>query len=581
MVDSRITADDALISTDVDRLIRIIAERKRISFVELQRLSGIRNRSNLETWIRVLEDEGYVKVEYGITGVYVIWAESAYLSRPVEKSKSVEEPVAPVVANTKDEPDEEFKMLEKEEKIDENKEMVQSEQNEDEKEEKTPEELLEEYVKTKRARYSEETEEKEDDKLKGNVLKNFDEAVNEEEEREEIEEKEEIPQPALLEENPMVTENELEQTEKTIYEDNEVKDLIAAYMEEIKDEREKLAQLNRKKEMFYREEISNLQKMSEGELLSLIDAILAQEKKLLEIKESVMELPDKVDSTIKLKEELRTLSEQAKIAAKNNKNNIEEVILSLRTSQSDLKNRLDDIKALIEDNERKVNALETLRSSIDSKAEKVILSMDAARSRIDELKGMLGTMEHYLEETKKTKQDIDNALAEMHKINAEKQIELEAIENELEELNKLSAWVREYVNDYDSKIAEIEEIVQKSDRDLAALRQSAHAAYLKKYLAELQRLSDKYENKLENALKTEKEIDDEIQRSKERIAALVRESQKIIERTGSETKEYDYEEIKKKVEARSNKLKRMIEEKTTEKKNLSESIKKRKKGKKK
>lgn len=594
MVDDRIITDDALISTDVDKLIRAIAERRKLSLVELQRLSGIRSKNDLDTWVRVLEDEGYVRVEYGLTGTYVSWTGSPYYQKPVEEPqpKKEEKPYEQPPAQEMRQPrlSGEKQMAEETAKVEtgvnhESQEELQPQANED----KSPEELLEEYVKAKRNSeyvWQQERGHDEEPELKRNIVRNLEDSVSGEKE---VEEKDDVPETGP---EPLISE-ETEEPKQTpsidkegvpavlsVY-DDDVRELMAAYMEEMKEERERLEQLKRKKEMFYREELKNLQKMSETDLLSFIDAVLMQEKKLLELREEVLQLPEKVDGALKVRNELRTLSEQAKASARNARSRVEELALSLKVSENDLHDRISDIRELIQGNEKKISALESLKESIDGRTEKIAMSMDAVRSKVDELKGMLETLEQYLKETQRAKEDVDRALAEMRGITTQKQSELESVESELEDLTKLSAWIREYANDYDSKIAEIDEYVAKSEKDITMLKQAAQAAYLKKYLAELQGLSEKYEERLDAAVKTEKEINAEIEKSKDRIAQLVRESQKIIERLAKETREADYAEAKRKAEGRGNRLKRLVEEKSTEKKSISESIRKKKKGRKK
>lgn len=585
METDKIKADDALISTDVDRLIRIISEKRKLNFVDLQRLSGIRNKQDLETWIRVLEDEGYVRVEYSITGVYVIWAGGDYYTQTEDV------PVKEQAVVKKSEEKEAVENKIEDEAVEED--AVLKEENE-----KTPEELLEEYVKMKHEKEigaseakddvkehdepaldSKDVDFKDEDEIKSRIMEQMEDEAKEEKEREQ---KETMVEEPLLPEEDKSTEivAEEEPASKSKVVDNEIYDLVAAYMEEINEERAKLEQLKRKKENFYKEELSALQKMSEVELISFMDAILAHEKKLLELRESVLELPEKVNDAVKLKNELKRLSEEGRNAAKQTKEKVEQLSLALKASQQDIVERIDELRTAISDNEKRINALESIKESIDGRATKIELSMEAVKTKIEELNGMLHTLQEYLDETKKTKDEISAALSEMKKVSEEKRAELEEIEQEFDELNKLSGWIREYVNDYDSKIAEIDETVQKSERDIVALKQAAEAAYLKRYLKELQNLSEKYEDKLDNAIKTEKEINAEIDAAKSRISELVKQSQRLLERIGSETRDIDYESVKKRAEARSKKLRSLVDEKETEKKNLSESIKKRKKGKK-
>lgn len=64
--------DEPLISTDVDRLIRTVAEKEEIALVDLQQMCRI-ERKMLDKWITVLEEMGYVKVKYALGSTYILW----------------------------------------------------------------------------------------------------------------------------------------------------------------------------------------------------------------------------------------------------------------------------------------------------------------------------------------------------------------------------------------------------------------------------------------------------------------------------------------------------------------------------
>ena len=72
MASNKITVDEPLISTDVDNLIRTMAEKKKVSLSDLRHISKI-DKKNMDKWITVLEDEGYIGVEYGLSGTYIVW----------------------------------------------------------------------------------------------------------------------------------------------------------------------------------------------------------------------------------------------------------------------------------------------------------------------------------------------------------------------------------------------------------------------------------------------------------------------------------------------------------------------------
>ena len=89
--------EDALINTDIDRVISILAQKKRMEIGELAKEANV-PVSTLRTWLHTLEEEGYVKLEYKLTKTYVNW-----LLEGAEGEKVVEEAEEKVKAKEKEE----------------------------------------------------------------------------------------------------------------------------------------------------------------------------------------------------------------------------------------------------------------------------------------------------------------------------------------------------------------------------------------------------------------------------------------------------------------------------------------------
>ncbi len=64
--------DDLLISTDVDKIIRILKDKRKMDLHELSREAKMREPT-LEKWVEVLEEQGLVKIDYKLTKIFVIW----------------------------------------------------------------------------------------------------------------------------------------------------------------------------------------------------------------------------------------------------------------------------------------------------------------------------------------------------------------------------------------------------------------------------------------------------------------------------------------------------------------------------
>lgn len=88
----KLSLDDALISTDIDKLIRFISEKQKTTLKDVESGTGVERRT-IEKWIKVLEDEGYLDIDYKLTSTYLIWkgmpldvsAQASTQKKPEEK----------------------------------------------------------------------------------------------------------------------------------------------------------------------------------------------------------------------------------------------------------------------------------------------------------------------------------------------------------------------------------------------------------------------------------------------------------------------------------------------------------------
>ncbi len=587
--------EEPLISTDVDKLIKIISEKKRTSIGELQSACGI-NRRALDKWIRVLEDEGYIRIEYGLTGTYVRWIaplggeaseEMARDDKAVEEEYTIQDATTDMY-DAEDGVHAEKNPEEKtisETKLNEQPVEIKEESKDSEDEDYTPEELLHRYVIMKRR------EENKEEDIKSSILRNYN---KEDEEDYTVISEEEIETPAGIEEDVENNEAETEKKEeedkpigkiddksvsqppKTIY-DNEVRKLLNSYVNEINQEKAKLKALEKEKEELYRDKIISLEAKMESDMATLTQYILKHENKLLEMKERVLELPDKVEEIVRLQTEIKNLEVVGRKSLKETREKVEAFLAEMKRSENELRGRINETKAAIEREESKIEELYRIRDSVSARAEKILASFDGVKERIEELNKRMEDLESELHKTISAKQDIERTAEALRQELEEREQGLNSLEEDLDGVIKLEGWAREYINDYENKIDEIDSFIRKSDEELAALREAAEASYLKRYIDELEGMASNYEEQITEAEGEEAEIETKIAETKKRLASLIKESQEMLRRLRAETAESpNYEELKKKIEERAAKAKKIVEEKARERERLLDESRKRK-----
>lgn len=619
--DRRVTVDEPLISTDVDRLIRIIAEKKRLRLDELRHLSGIDKR-NVEKWLRVLEEEGHISIEYGITGTCVVWAGS-HDAREMKESRRKEERIE-VSERQQDAAyaeesasdyqvysDEELYLSSLADEVQEApvEEAAEIESPEDgaaafeEAGKQSPEDLLDVYLSRKRKGGEDAVR----DDLKSSILGNLDgdeqsgqpeegsdgesaqyegaeEQPSEGEgirgELPEVEAEREIKREMPAQEKPVEPDDddgaELSGKPQMAYRASGTgtRELIDAYREQINGEKAEIERLTKEREKLYREKLVGLESRMESDLTTLTEHVLERQSRIAELKESVLELPDRVGEVERLQEQMNALGREGREAVKRTSMLVDGYVKSLAETRQSLNGRLKEGRAAIDSEKDRVAELERLGASAESRVEKVRASMEAVKSQLAELDQGLKEMLAQLEEATEMKVEVSEMASQLKEELESRERDLDSLENDMGEISKIERWAMEYLDDYGKKMGEIEQYVMKGEEELAEVRKSAEAAYMKRYLKELDDMTETYDSELSQALAEEGDIEERMAKAKARLTSLVKESQSVVRKLNTSPAP-DYEEARARAQGRLQKAKKTVQEKSVERQRLVEDVRKR------
>jgi methyl-accepting chemotaxis protein len=544
--DNKITVNDALISTDVDSLIRTISEKKKVDLHELVNICKMDRRS-IEKWVRVLEDEGYISINYGLRGTTVSWLGEETEAKTNEKE--IDEVLSDIPTDSTPE-DEEPQVVDSSAYID-------------------PEKRLEQYLRKKS-----ELEEVNDDNLKSNILGSLDEEQDNEfgpdENPEEVVEEEEakpeeIPEPPKP---PMITKpKRIDSGEKS----SQVKELLNAYINQINEEKAELEKLKTEKDRVYRENYLALESKVEADIASITEKILEKEGRILEMKERVAQLPSKVNEVGAIHESVKKLEEDGREVLSKTKESVDEFIAKMQDTRDQLGSQIKETREVVEAEKLKVNELSELSNSVEEQAANLDSSIELTKSQMDKLNEQLKTLLDELEEATEMKVEVSDMVDRVRGSIEEKESELNDLESQIDEIEQVEKWAREYVVDYQRKIDEIGDYIAQSEDEISALSEQAESEYINKYLNELDNMSSAYDSLINDATDEEQEIDEKIRASKNRLASLVKDSKNMVKKLRSDHS-VDFASTHTALAKRSGRMLQMIEEKESERAKLSEDI---------
>lgn len=592
MSHDKITVDEPLISTDVDSLIRTLAERRKVPLNELRQICRI-DKKTFEKWIAVLEEEGYISIEYGLGGTFVHWKGAdeepetvsiSPITPPSEPAapepelgdvdiaeKAEPEPEAPVEAAPKEEQSEEFAV-----------EMPL--------EDAEPEELLSQYLDRKKKKPSPTSE-----SMKSSILSSLEEKKEAEDRHSENTDEPILP---FADEGDDVKNSEHDSDEeservsvpvvvKTDEDDRgdddapkeepvvprataaDIRELMGTYVQEINREKTRIEDLKKEKDALYRDKFATLEGRMQADMVLLMEKILEKQSKLTELKERVLELPDKVDELSKLQEQMSVLKKEGREALQRTKGNATEYLAHIQEAKADVKEKVSEADAAIKEQNVRLKELEKTHAALDSRSSKIKASVESVKSQADQLNKAMEALNEDMQKLEQMKSDAQAATDAIKEIVAARGAELESLEQELEGVARVEHWVQEYIRDYEQKIDDVERYVSTSDEELAELKESAEALYMKKYLAELEKMSDSYDDELQDAVSRDQDIDAKMAESKSRITKLVTESQQMARKLRGDLKDStDYASLMAKIKEKTAKAKTTFEEKRDERAKL-------------
>ena len=591
-----------LIVTDIDRLIHLISTSDRIDLGRLSRELKM-SKKEVEKWLHILEDEGLIKIEHSLTKVYAVWLggeepEKSVKVKPREAAPPKPQAKAQAPAPKKGEgkpPVSIFYEPPKEEEI-----AAPTAEEVTEEAHEAPEEPVEKKKeKALRPLLGEplfaEEEEVEEEKPFSEVLKKAEERlhkekglkplVKEKEERPLVEEAEEEP---LEEERPLVREEEKPEPKKAkpekprrpmrelklppAGETASLKERLDDYLKLIQEGNSELKGLEAEKEKLYSEGYKSLEKEFEASLENIEYAILGKERKILEAKEKVSELPKKIEALEKVEKGLKGLDKNARSVLEKTKEQFEERWQSLEGLSTELNEQLEEGEREALRERTKMFELRELLQSISTNEESVRETLEESKRKMEETEHRITSMEDSLSEFVDARTLLNERISAIESSLDRRMSTLEELRESLEEIKGVEGWFKEYTEDYDRKVGELEEYVEDAREEIARLTEAAELEYVKKYLEELSRSEEGYKDKLRELELTGLSVDERISEVRSRIRELLKESSQLMERSRKAEGVSFREEAAAAKHKGKGKL-AVLEEKVKEGKNLSEEVK--------
>ncbi|MGC9057584.1 MAG: hypothetical protein ACP5H8_00690 [Candidatus Micrarchaeia archaeon] len=488
------------ISTDVDRIIDYIKNRKRAELIEVARALNIK-AVDVDKWAKVLEKQGVVNIEYTLTRMYIIWKSPDSVEESAQAYEYLD-----VDRSEIDKPEQKSSKKHVPKQVQPSKHSMQTPKHVHKKTVSTNDSLIKSILHIPRVSAQSKDVQRPDHARTDGQINEPQEAVEPAASRL----KKPSPEPNINLDNAnrlsMLLKNKVDAINQTVAE---------------------IAELKAEKERLYEKEYIPLISRFDNQVSTLSEKLAEREAAILSLRKKAVELPDAVARVeVELQNTSKSLSKVMDEYSKNIESisHIQEELSKIRENvRTELAFSKNSIKSCIDS----VSEVERSISSINALKEQAMKRVEEARTKIDEEYKVIEKMAALIDgidiQVKELTDDLENISKSIE--DGKKKVEqLQMYESTLGNSEKA---IEALKSAYSEKRKELLKAAREQEAELDKLRLDIEKGFLRKYLTELKKLSEEHDQEASAILKRDDELELRLRTARERLQQLLKESREL------------------------------------------------------
>jgi len=308
---------------------------------------------------------------------------------------------------------------------------------------------------------------------------------------------------------------------------------LGSKMDLIRERKIEIAALSRQKAGILDESYAPMESRLDAELTVISDIVSEREKRLKSLRDRLKALPENLGSLEVESIELKNAEAEAKSRFDGVLGDLQTLASEIKVIKSSANTELVDVKRSLRQQETDLRDVREMHAKYREKESMVQGAIDNVKVKIEREQAQLGELENRFMELQASSSEIETRLNEVDARLGDSSVFSRSASDMVGRLRELEGGISTVHTAYSDAKSRLLDDIDRYERELATMRESIEAGFARKYLAEIERLTERHDQELVVVAEREREIDERLAEKREEIRRLITEARDLQDRVSS------------------------------------------------
>ncbi len=297
--------------------------------------------------------------------------------------------------------------------------------------------------------------------------------------------------------------------------------MLSAHMEKIRLQEERINALKEQKAGLLVEHLEPIERKLQAEIETVSDKLLEKQKIILELEQKATCIPEIVEGIDQRNAKVSEVESEARSALDNARIELEEILSELEGIRAVSEERISDVEKNVAVANAKLDSVKKTHNNISSLMESADEMLNSTKAAIEEQIVKMEEIEATMASLEDYKANLESDMEAATKT-IDRQKNLAKIMSEHSHtISAVDTWTRSQFEEYEKQVEELTELTASNERDFAQLRESVETSFVRRYVSELSGILKRHEFEIGKTLEAEKSIDVRVEDEKEKLRSLI------------------------------------------------------------